>query len=170
MTIEFQFKCTKCAEWHTGLPDLAFDAPYYYEQLSEEQKLSIAIKTDDTCSIDNEDFFVRGVIRIPIIGSDTDFAWGAWVSLSPANFQRYLELFEAVDRVESGPYFGWLSNRLPGYPDTLALKTHVHLQPYPQRPEIELEHTDHPLAVHQRNGLHVEVLQATVESALHPAG
>ena len=39
------------------------------------------------------------------------------------------------------------------YPDTLLLKTHVHLRGVNARPLIELEPTDHPLAVEQRNGI-----------------
>src|SRR5262249_24619929 len=35
------------------------------------------------------------------------------------------------------PYFGWLSTRLPFYPDTLLLKTHVHLRTKKLRPYIE---------------------------------
>ncbi len=52
-----------------------------------------------------------------------------------------------------GPYFGWLCSRLQIYPDTLLLKTHVHPRAAGTRPYIELEPTDHPLAVEQRNGI-----------------
>lgn len=39
------------------------------------------------------------------------------------------------------------------YPDTLLLKTHVHTREVGTRPYIELEATEHPLAVEQRNGI-----------------
>ena len=52
-----------------------------------------------------------------------------------------------------GPRFGWFSNRLKGYPDTLNLKCQVHPRAGRQRPWIELEATDHPLALEQRNGI-----------------
>lgn len=163
----FRFKCSCCGGWHEGLPDLAFAAPAYYEQLSDEHKRTHARKSDDFCSIDDEDFFIRGVLLIPILGSDAHFGWGAWVSLSRENFRRYLELYDAPDPTGEGPYFGWFSNTLPWYPDTLSLKTNVHLQPYPDRPLIELEPTDHPLSIHQRNGIDLSTLQQIVEANIH---
>ncbi len=165
---EFSFVCHCCGQRHEGLPDLAFDAPYYYEQLSDEQKRTIAKKSDDFCSINDEDFFIRGILFTPIIGMDLDFGWGVWVSLSRTNFQRYIELFNAEDPSGEGPYFGWFSNRMPWYPETLSLKTNVHLQPYPHRPRIELEPTDHPLSIHQREGIDLPTLQAILEANLHP--
>ena len=42
---------------------------------------------------------------------------------------------------------------VPDYPDTLNLKTMVYLRNDGVRPSIELEPTDHPLAVEQREGI-----------------
>lgn len=166
---DLRFECSCCGDWHDGLPDLAFAAPAYYDMLSEEEKVTRAKKADDLCSIDDEDFFIRAVLLIPIEGTDRQFGWGVWVSLSRDNFQRYVELYDAPDPSGEGPYFGWLSNRLPWYPETLSLKTNVHLQPYPGRPQVELEPTDHPLSIHQRHGIDLATLQQIVEANLHPS-
>ena len=40
---------------------------------------------------------------------------------------------------------------LKPYPDTMNLKSRVHLRNHGHRPTIELEPTDHPLALEQRN-------------------
>ena len=66
-----------------------------------------------------------------------------------------------------GPWFGWLCNRIAGYSDTLLLKTQVHLRPYPARPFIELEPTEHPLAVEQREGIDLKRLQSIIEAHRH---
>ena len=55
--------------------------------------------------------------------------------------------------MQAGPFFGWINTRLPDYPDTINLKALVHLRQGGLRPAIELEPTDHPLAVEQRKGL-----------------
>jgi hypothetical protein len=135
---------------------------------SLDESRTKATKSDDLCTIADEDFFIRGILLIPIIGLDTHLGLGVWVSLSRANFQQYTERFHSTDVIGEGPYFGWFSNRLPFYPETLSLKTNVHLQPYSQRPRIELEPTDHPLSVHQRHGLDLATLQKFVEANLHP--
>jgi hypothetical protein len=163
-------RAVRAGDWHDGRPDLAFSAPYYYDNLTNEQKQTIAKLSDDVCVINGEDFFIRGVVMMPIVGQEGLFGLGAWVSLSKINFQRYLELFNEPDPTSEAPYFGWFSNRVPGYPETLSLKTEVHLQLYPERPHIVLEPTDHPLSVHQHAGITTDAIQKMIEANLHPHG
>jgi hypothetical protein len=56
-------------------------------------------------------------------------------------------------RDHEGPFFGWLCSDLSIYPQTFGLKCTVRLQNRGIRPSIELEPTDHPLAIEQRNGI-----------------
>jgi hypothetical protein len=53
-------------------------------------------------------------------------------------------------------------------PSTLNLKTNVHTQPVGLRPLVELEPTDHPLAVEQRDGITVARVQEFAERLLNP--
>ena len=168
MTGPFTFTCSVCGDIHIGVPDLGFDAPWYYHQLSAEQKIDMGDLTSDTCVISGKDFFIRGCLELPVIGHPEPFAYGVWVSLSQANYERYVALFESTARHNESPYFGWLCNNLPDYPATLSLKTHVHLRPYPLRPRIELEATDHPLAREQRNGISTGRLREILEANEHP--
>jgi hypothetical protein len=104
--------------------------------------------------LDDQYFFVRCVLRLPIRGSNTrTFDFGAWSSLSRANFLIYVENFDRSDQCRLGPWFGWLSNRLAGYPDTLGLKCQVRPRDDRLRPILELEATDHPLSRQQREGI-----------------
>jgi len=56
---------------------------------------------------------------------------------------------------------------LPGYPDTLNLKTSVHTQPVGARPLIELEATNHPLSIEQRGGMSWERVNQIAGMVLH---
>ena len=51
--------------------------------------------------------------------------------------------------------FGWLSNRLPDYPDTLNLRTDVWPQDGNKRPLVTIQsaHAEHPLYVEQQQGI-----------------
>jgi hypothetical protein len=109
--------------------------------------------TSDTCVIDDEAFFVRGCLELPVVGYDDILSFGVWVSLSRENFNKFEKLFGVPHRSCEGPFFGWLSVPLPTYPDTMNLKTHVNLRDDGIRPLIELEPTNHPLAVEQRDGV-----------------
>ncbi len=160
------FICATCGETHEGMPGLSFAEPFHYRQLSPEERTSSAFLNADICAIHDEDFFVRACLEVPVHGQDEPFIWGVWVSLSQPNFERYVgTIGKSSD--EEGPYFGWLCNRLPGYPDTLLLKTQVRFRSGNLRPSIELEPTDHPLAVDQRNGISPEALRQIVEANMH---
>jgi hypothetical protein len=167
--MDTRWKCNLCDEWHTHLPfaygpnfpDLYFDIP--------EGERDERVKGDkDFCVIDGEHYFVRGRLEIPVIDSDQVFAWDVWVSQSEANFKRTIELMDAEGRESEEPYFGWLSNNLHLYPDTTNLKTNVHTQPVGTVPTIELEPTDHPLAVEQREGITLERVKEIAALILHP--
>src|SRR3989442_11018876 len=83
------FVCQVCGKKHAGLPlDRVFDSPTYWQQIPEAERSRRGRINSDFCEIDDEDFFIRGLIEIPIIGSDEVFMWGVWVSLSQTNFDR----------------------------------------------------------------------------------
>ena len=119
--------------------------------------------------MDGKDFFVKGNLEIHIHGRDNPFVWTVWTSLSRENFKRMLDHWDDPEREKEPPYFGWLSTILPTYPDTLNLKTHVHTRAVGLRPFVELEPTDHPLAVEQREGISLERVSAIAEAILHGA-
>jgi hypothetical protein len=164
-----RFTCKTCGEEHEGLPDLAFDAPYYFYTVPEAERGERCTLSSDLCSIDERDFFIRGCLEIPLIDAEGAFAWGVWMSVSERNFLRYQEVFEEPIQAHVGPFTGWLSSRLPDYPDTLTLKVRAHLRDHGERPLFELEPTDHPLAVAQREGITLAELQQIYEQNLHPA-
>ena len=149
----FRFKCTSCDEWHEGVPTFGADAPLYFYAIPAEQREHRCILESDTCVIDQKHFFVRGCLEIPIMDQMEMFSWGVWVSLSKENFDRFAACFETSRRSHIGPFFGWLSAELPLYPSTENLKTRVHLRDDGTRPYVELEPTDHPLAIEQREGI-----------------
>jgi hypothetical protein len=148
------FRCAICLQEHDGLPDLGMMAPDPYLDVPEAERAERTTFTPDRCTVrddEGEHYFVRGVILIPVHGQDEPFGIGAWVSQSKANFERY------AANEEMAPTFGWLVNRMAHYDEsTFLLKTRMHFRPGNRRPTIELEPTDHPLAVEQRNGISIE--------------
>jgi hypothetical protein len=152
-TMEFQFKCVSCGQVHCGMPTFGAHAPLsYYEVPAAEREARCGLGTDE-CVIDEKWFFVRGCIEIPVHGETECFSWGVWVSLSEASFKQWSECFDAPKRSHIGPFFGWLNAWLKPYPDTINLKAKVCLRDNGIRPYIELEPTDHPLAIEQRDGI-----------------
>jgi hypothetical protein len=112
--------------------------------------------TDDYCAIRNEDFFVRGLLHLPILGAAETFRWGVWGSLSRQNFTTLLTRHRSSEQATLPPMFSWLSTPLPGYSSTLNLKMLVHVTRPDERPEFQLERTDHPLSQEYHHGISPE--------------
>ena len=136
------------------MPDLGFGKPDPWFDVPEDERERRTRWTPDTCVIDGEHFFLRGVLYLPILGEADAFGLGLWVSQSRSNFERYVA---ESDDAALPPTFGWLSTHLPFYDrSTFALKTMVHFQGAKQRPRIELERTSHPFSIDQRGGITAE--------------
>jgi hypothetical protein len=162
------YQCKTCGKWRDELPmSFGADAPYWYEVIAPEERSRRAELGSDQCIIDNQHYFVRGCLQIPILDGVGPFIWGVWVSLSEKSFERMRQLWETPGREGEPPYFGWFSTSLPSYPETLNLKTTLHTRPVGQRPLIELEPTDHPLAVEQREGITMARVREIAEIVLH---
>ncbi|SCF08781.1 hypothetical protein GA0074695_3377 [Micromonospora viridifaciens] len=162
------YDCGTCGSRHEDLPlSYRTRAPVYWsEELAADEGSEL---TGDLCIIRGEHFFVQGNLDIPLLDAEGSFSWGVWVSLSAANFGRTVSLWETPGREAEPHHFGWLSTELPVYePSTVNLKTHVHTRPVGEKPLVEVEPTDHPLAVAQRTGMTMADVQRIAEQLLHP--
>lgn len=148
------WSCAICGAEHDVLPTVyGAEAPWRQMDVAEEELAQRVDMNADLCVVDGEHFFVRGHLEIPIDGSDEPFAWSVWCSLSRESFEHMMDHWNDEHRDEQPPYFGWLCTALPTYPSTLHLKTHVHSRKPGLVPTVEVEPTDHPLAVEQRHGI-----------------
>jgi hypothetical protein len=153
MSPRYRFKCNSCGQWHEGIPAWGWNYPLHYHTVPIQERERRCCLTSDTCVIDDSAFYVCGCLELPVVDSVDILSFRIWVSLSKTNFYEFQNLLEVATRSSFGPYFGWLSVPIPTYPDSMNLKTHAHLRDNGIRPLIELEPTDHPLAIEQRNGV-----------------
>ncbi len=166
------FKCRTCDQWHDGpVGYLGADAPDFVWHMSEEDREKHLTLTSDHCVLEQDertDYLICATLEIPVIGRAQPLGFGVWTSLSEKNFERTNALWETPGRESEEPYFAWLCTRLPGYPDTMFLKTWVQTRPVGERPSVmAFEPTDHPLVAEQRDGITVDRLLEIVEAAFH---
>ena len=163
------YNCETCGELHEGMPFTwgpAAPAPYY--DIPEHEREERAAISSDQCVIDGEQFFILGRIRIPVFNSDEDFYWLAWVSLSERDFERSSALWATPGRESEPAYDGSLRSDFPCYSTpTLGLAVKVHTQPVGERPLIEMESNNHPLAVEQQKGVTLARVQEIAEKCMH---
>ena len=162
----FRFECAECGKMHEEIPMFGWDFPAQYLTVPEAERARRVSLAESTCVIDDEWFFIRGCIEIPVRGYREPLSYNVWLSVSRDNFAR----FSAVRSVHAAgdSYFGWLCTAIPGYPDTQLLKTLVRVRSAPQRPSVQLEASDHPLAIEQREGIAVWRVQQIVERVTRP--
>lgn len=151
MSNGLRFRCDRCGEIHEGVPAFGWDWPIQYLQVPEAERPARCRLDADACSIDDRFHFVRGSLEVPVIGSATALAWGVWVSLSEERFRQW-QAIPAGRQGTAGSFTGWLCSHIRVYPETLDLKARLHPRA-DGRPLVELEPTDHPLAVEQREGI-----------------
>ncbi|KMQ64358.1 hypothetical protein ACM46_08685 [Chryseobacterium angstadtii] len=110
-----KYICECCGEEKEDWPAIAYNAPLFYHQLSEEE-LKNAELTSDLCTVQYSEhihYFIRAVMVQEVAESCQDLEYGIWVSLSEKSFNEYVENYDN-EEFETG-YFGWLSNFLPDY-------------------------------------------------------
>ena len=160
------YTCRSCGQRHDEEANcFVIDLPLYAAQVPEGERARRVDATSDQCVVDERHFFVLGNLDVRVPGSELFIRWSVWTSLSEANFLRASELWHAAGRESEPPFFGWLSNQIPGYPNTVNIKTMVHTQPVGTRPQIRCIEDGHPLAVDQEAGVTVERLQELLHFA-----
>jgi len=93
------FKCATCGKIHQKLPrSFAADFPDMYANMKREEKDVRAIIGSDQCVVDQQWFFVRGCLEIPVIGSTEPFIWGLWASVREEVFDEVSESWEEAGR------------------------------------------------------------------------
>ena len=145
------FHCAECNALHEGLPDIGMTYPQPYLDVPEEDRALLTTVSLDRCTVRQEDaehYFIRGVIFVPVHEQVEPWGIGVWISQSKTNFDLYKR------KLEMAPTVGWLMNSLPFYDrETLHLKCRAQFHYDGRRPSFEVEPTDHPLSLDQRNGI-----------------
>lgn len=160
-------KC-KCCGGEIDWPplDYACDAPIDSFDIPESELAHRVQQNRDIVIVDDQYFFIRGNVQIPIVGHSDTFAWGAWCSISRASFERINELWDDPEQVNEPPRFAWLVSVLPTYDEsTFPLKARLHLRGPCVVPYIEVT-PEHPLGQEQLNGITTERIEAIARAIL----
>jgi hypothetical protein len=147
----------------------AADFPDQYANMSSDDRENRCVIGSDQCVIDQQTFYVRGLLEIPVLQTDQVFLWGLWASVWEKDYDEISESWQEDGReTRHGPFTARLANKLSVYPDTLNLRLTVRVQPVGERP-LFIVNEDHPLAAAQRKGMSMDDAQELVSYLLHTA-
>jgi hypothetical protein len=165
------FRCAQCGAIHSGLPQsYAVAFPDEYHLLSEVERKTRALIGSDQCVIDDEKYYIRGIIEIPIIGFPGElFLWGVWACVWKEDFDVISEHWNRAGRESLiGPFKGRLNNLLTGYKEsTRNLKCSIHIRPAGERPVFVMDEPTHALTREQRGGIDLERIAEFASQMLH---
>ena len=149
------FACSVCGEYHAEeLRDIRMGLPGAIFALSDEQRTARVWLADDFAVLDDERFFVRGLLELQVRDDGGRFGYGTWVEVPSRTFATLMRRWD--DPRQFTPTGCLLANDLPPYEDTVGLP--ATLQPVaPARlPLVELDDAEHLLVDEQRDGITVE--------------
>lgn len=127
--------CRKCGKVHAEWPSLEFCSPFYYSRLTKLQKEKNAELRTDLCVIRNRiqvDHFIRAIISQKVINHCDTLEYVVWVLLNEESFNDYERHYD--EQNHSATYFGYLSNQIPGYSDTLSVSVTIQANKGLERP------------------------------------
>ena len=138
--------------------DIGFDHPdpWPHGNLRDGSENELVVGQDrlafDLC-ICGDHVYIRGLIRLPLQGSDQSFHFGTWCSLHVDTFRLYVNHgWDPQARLD--PVFGWMCNTLPGYPCSAApVETQVQHQNANQRPQFAIQDARSSLGTDQSDGI-----------------
>ena len=153
--------CSICGNEHNYLPrDMAYHRPAgYFDVPPDERERRVwfdAEQNPDLCVIDGSQFYLRGVLAVPIQDEADEFRWGTWVKVDEKDFRHYFQLWNETDVSNEPTFRGYLSGGVRDFADSDELEVTVELQSNNQRPRLEVVLETHPLAIAQRCGVTLE--------------
>jgi hypothetical protein len=164
------YQCHCCGAWHDERRTaFGLRMPAVVASLTDDERATRATLGSDQCVLDDEHFFILGNLELPVRDSTEVITWTVWSTLSEMNFERSSDLWHTEGRESEPPYFGWLSNSVPGYPDSLNIKVLVHTQPVGSRPKLEVIDESHRLYRDQREGIAAAWADELIHAALFGA-
>jgi hypothetical protein len=167
MPTSYSFTCACCGKVYDEVP-LCFgnDRPDYYYAVPPEEREKRVELFESLCVVDEQHFFHRGRITIPINDHNESLVFNVWTSISKENFEIRNDLWNNPERVNQAPYFGWLQTVVPTYNKTINIKTIARENEPGLIPDIEVIEEDHPLRHDQQNGITFETALEKVQEIL----
>ena len=151
---DHDYVCSSCGKTHEGLPtDWGFTLPDEVFALPYLHKYRRTRSNTDLCSLDENRFFIRGLLAIPFTHQDGGFGWGVWAEVSKQVHDFYLDNY-SNEMTLGTKTEGKLANTIPGFPEITGQPLEIEFQNAKSRPFFAFpRYAEHALATDQRDGI-----------------
>jgi hypothetical protein len=146
------FVCSVCGEFHAErMLDIRLSLPDPIFALDDEERDARAWLADDFAVLDEDRFFVRGLLELPILELRSRFGYGTWVEVAADEFRQLLEHWQ--DPEQFAPVKGTVANELAPYVGTEGLPATLSPVSVDTLPSVTLDDAAHPLVADQQAGI-----------------
>lgn len=152
------YVCGTCGKKHDGNYEAyTFGLPWQWTEIPVTEQAERCVESQDVCMVDKT-LFVRGVIGLPINGTNRSFYWVVWARVDPEEYETFSRMLDDPhDPSLVAPMQGWISNKIEIYPDTMDLLVKIFRMSAGMRPHFKLiGEIDHPLIDEHRRGITAE--------------
>ncbi|MCS4301258.1 DUF2199 domain-containing protein [Chryseobacterium sp. BIGb0232] len=164
-----KYICECCGEEKEDWPALAYNAPYFYYCLSDEEMKNAKL-TRDLCTVESTEEtnrFIRAVLIQEVTDDCRDLDYGVWVSLSEKSYIEYVENYD--NKEFKAEYFGWLNTYLPDYDFSESIPTTVVVDNTIGRPFVFPHQSyEHPFVDDFYNGITKDEAEKRINRVLNP--
>jgi hypothetical protein len=160
------FTCSVCGQHHDErLLDIRLGLPGVIHAIDPDERTDRAWLADDFAVLDDERFFVRGLLELPIPDIDDRFAYGTWLEVEMPDFQELMRRWHADEQF--APVDCVLANELEPYRGTVGLRATLHATSADKLPTVELAEAAHELVHAQHEGITVDRSDELAAVVLH---
>jgi len=132
---------------------LSFKLPEDVFKLSQSEQDKHGRLSSEYVVLNDNRFFVRGLIPLPVFCRAEPYHIGAWAEVSERHFFRVLQLSTKPAQASAPPISARLANLLPYHESTLGLPITLQLTGPDTRPAFQLRPCKHALYVEQSEGI-----------------
>ncbi|MEJ5106304.1 DUF2199 domain-containing protein [Chryseobacterium sp. MYb328] len=163
-----KYICECCGEEKEDWPALAYNTPYFYSCLSDEEMKNAKL-TSDLCIVESPEEtnrFIRAVLIQEVTDDCRDLDYGVWVSLSEKSYTEYVENYD--NKEFKAEYFGWLNTYLPDYDFSESIPTTVVVDNTIGRPFVFPHQSyEHPFVDDFYNGITKDEAEKRINRVLN---
>ncbi|HEY9763136.1 MAG TPA: DUF2199 domain-containing protein [Trichocoleus sp.] len=133
--------------------DLSYQRPADVFKIPANERHQRIRMNEDLCIIDDAEFYVRGVLALPVHEIADSFRWGLWAQVDKESFDYYRAHWNILSTDHLKTLSGLLSGGISAYPNSDQLLVAIHLQANNQRPRFVVLDQKHPLGEAQQGGI-----------------
>jgi hypothetical protein len=146
--------CAQCGKEHPlSEMELTFRRPDVVANLDQPERESRVRENRNFCVLDEERFFVRVLLPLPVHGREDEYNIGLWAEVDRRSFDRVYELWEEPDRASEPAMSAKLANEVPLSEGSLGMSADLQMMGGDSRPCLHLRPSQNPLFSDQQSGV-----------------